>query len=637
MLTRVVIGVLTATAAVAAQQPPVFRTRTDLVQIDVVVVDADGRAVRGLTAADFRVLDNQAKQTIAAFQEISHDPDLESALPPDAPSDVADNATNPDRLIVLVLDDLHFQAKTEGVKDMARRVVSDIGPRASLALVTTSGSFGIEPTDNRAALLAELDRFLDRYDPELKRLAPGARMPAPSRIVNAMGEGVTTRGPDNLGRFFGDMGTYVTVKNVVQRIAVDGLGRRNALVWISGGMNAPSMARCAGSMDPKDTQAHYCGELAGLVEALGKSNVTAYGVSTGDFAGQLLRDVAELSGGFVVSSRMFDRDLPRLIQDLDHYYLLGFQAENPKDTSLHDLRVEVTRPGLTVRHRRSYRSAGKAPAPKNKDPLAQLSEGVLPVTDLHLRLHATPLVAAKGRRPTLITLEAAAPRASLVEADRFLRDVLRYQVWAVDLNKKKAGRSVARQARLVLAPDEAEAFEGDPMPFQVRSVLDLAPGRYQLRASASSQKTGLSGSVFLNYVVDEVRKEQLALGQPILTYDDRQRVPIVRGGLADGLSTIAPTLDRRFFRTDVLRLLCDVSPGTGVTTQVTVDLKAAGAASSRRLSTTQVTSPVADRIDLPLPLADLEPGGYVLHLRATAGAQRVERQIAFVVLAPAGS
>ena len=223
---------------------------------------------------------------------------------------------------------------------------------ASLALVTTSGTFGIEPTDNRAALLAEIERFLDRYDPELKRLRPGATPPDPSPLANAMGQLVSVRGPENLGRFFGDLGTYRTVKTLLQRVAMDGEGRRNALVWISGGMNAPSLARCR---DDVNSNAHYCGELAGLIESLGKSAVTAYGVSTGDFGAQTLRDVAELSGGFVVSSRMFDRDLPRLIEDLDHYYLLGFQAENPKDGGLHDLRVEVTRPGLTVRHRRSYR------------------------------------------------------------------------------------------------------------------------------------------------------------------------------------------------------------------------------------------------------------------------------------------
>jgi VWFA-related protein len=613
---------------VAAQgQPPLFRARADLVQIDVVVVDADGRAVRGLTAADFHITGNGASQRIAAFQEISHEPASASTFPPEIRVDVGDNATNPDRLIVLVLDDLHFQSKTPDVKDMARRVVAGIGPRAALALVTTSGSFGIEPTENRAALLAEIDRFLDRYDPELRRLVPGAQMPVPTPIVNAIGEPVTARGPYRVGLFFGDLGTYKTVKDVIKKIALDGFGRRNALVWISGGMTSPTLAQC----ERTDGNPHYCGEFAGLVEALRASNVAAYGVSTGDVRSRLLQDVAELSGGFVITPGRFDRDLPRLIEDLDHYYLVGIQPAEANAERYHQLRVAVSRPDVIVRHRSSYHTGVDAPKPKNKSPLARLSEGVLPVSDLPLRVLATPLTDMKGRPRTLITLEAAAPRAALVEPDRFLRDVIRYQVWAVDLRKKKVGRSVARQARLVLSPEEAGAVDGDPLPFQLRTVLELPPGRYQLRASAASTKAGKSGSVYLDYEVEEVRKQQLSVGPPMLTYDGRQRVSIVRGGLAEDISTIAPTLDRRFARTDVLRILCDVMPGPIDATDITLDLHNVRTAAQRPLTVQRVEAAKSARIDQKVSLADVEPGAYILRLRATQGRMSITRDVAFVV------
>jgi hypothetical protein len=54
-------------------QPPTFRTGVDLVQVDVVVVDKDGRHVRGLAAPDFALRDRGRSQPIATFEEIGHE------------------------------------------------------------------------------------------------------------------------------------------------------------------------------------------------------------------------------------------------------------------------------------------------------------------------------------------------------------------------------------------------------------------------------------------------------------------------------------------------------------------------------------------------------------------------------------
>lgn len=92
-LTPLVLVVLSA-AAVAAQQaparppqpaaqtqPPTFRTETTLRVWKVSVVGRDGKAVEGLTASDFVVMENGVRQDIAfaAFQR------LEEPLPPSAP------------------------------------------------------------------------------------------------------------------------------------------------------------------------------------------------------------------------------------------------------------------------------------------------------------------------------------------------------------------------------------------------------------------------------------------------------------------------------------------------------------------------------------------------------------------------
>src|SRR5437773_2664454 len=85
-----------AACAVFAQasQPPIFRARTDLVRLDVVVVDAGGHAVHGLSRDDFEVLDRGRRQEVAAFEEISHTRVADPVLPATLKLDVADNSAS---------------------------------------------------------------------------------------------------------------------------------------------------------------------------------------------------------------------------------------------------------------------------------------------------------------------------------------------------------------------------------------------------------------------------------------------------------------------------------------------------------------------------------------------------------------
>ena len=72
----VLVVVLRAWVQVFAQQSPqtppatTFRSSVDLVTIDVSVLDQNRQPVRGLTAADFTVLDAGVPQRIASFKAI---------------------------------------------------------------------------------------------------------------------------------------------------------------------------------------------------------------------------------------------------------------------------------------------------------------------------------------------------------------------------------------------------------------------------------------------------------------------------------------------------------------------------------------------------------------------------------------
>jgi len=67
------VALLLAALAVSVRsqsQRSTFRAGVDLVQVDVSVLDKERRPVRGLTAADFTLLEDGKPRTIAAFSAV---------------------------------------------------------------------------------------------------------------------------------------------------------------------------------------------------------------------------------------------------------------------------------------------------------------------------------------------------------------------------------------------------------------------------------------------------------------------------------------------------------------------------------------------------------------------------------------
>jgi VWFA-related protein len=626
-LVAVMAGIVSAGVLPAAgQQPqqaqtPVFRTRTDLVEVDAVVIGADGRPIAGLTAADFTLLDRSRPQQIAAFEEVSHARTAAPLLPPAVRLDVADNTSaRATRLIVIGLDDLHVQGKTQELKDMARKVVHGIGTEASLALVTTSGRFGVEPTADRSLLLRELDAFLDTVDPEGRRNAKGQ--------ITEMPVLFGAKGPSDLGRFFAGMSAYKTMEDVAEKIG-EGDTRRKAMIWISGGPPGPSVATCANTV--RDTDNHNCMAVASVLNELRRSNVVTYTVPTGDFSGASLRDLAAGSGGFMIRMQDFDRDLNRLLDDLDHYYLLGFYPDKTDGNGYRELEVRVNRPGAVVRARKGYRPGPPPQPPKNRNPLAQLSAGVLPKTDLALRLAATPLPSAsRDRTDVILTLDVRSDDGPRIAPGTTAKEVLKYSVWAVDLRKKKPVANVSREARVTLSPAEKEDDRAREVRFQVQTRLSLPPGRYQIRASASSTQLKRSGSVYLDTDVPSFAREPLAIGSVVLGYADGPRIFALDSPQVTGLLPFEPTLDREFDVGDRLRVHARVGGTQLAGARTTLELRSADDVLIRAID-----APVSSgRLTAELALTDLAPGGYILRAALAGPASSVARELGFIVRDP---
>ena len=146
-----------------------FQSGVDVVQVDVSVLDKDRRPVRGLTKADFTILEDGKPRPIVAFAPVDlAQTDVSTAGAGaswlrDVARDVTTNDMRPEgRLVVIMLDwSIRFEDH-ELAKRIATAAVNALGPDDLAAVVFSSG-FGNAGTPqnftaDRSRLLASINR-----------------------------------------------------------------------------------------------------------------------------------------------------------------------------------------------------------------------------------------------------------------------------------------------------------------------------------------------------------------------------------------------------------------------------------------------------------------------------------------------
>src|SRR5258705_4989961 len=129
----------------------VVRTTTNLVQLDVVVTDKEGKPVTDLQPEDFEIIEDQHKQQITNFSYIMLGPNASISQPADVPrktgAPVAPAPLRPEqvhRTIALVVDDLGLSFESIiSVKDALRKFVNtQMQPNDLVAVLRTSRGIG---------------------------------------------------------------------------------------------------------------------------------------------------------------------------------------------------------------------------------------------------------------------------------------------------------------------------------------------------------------------------------------------------------------------------------------------------------------------------------------------------------------
>ncbi|HEU5132354.1 MAG TPA: VWA domain-containing protein, partial [Pyrinomonadaceae bacterium] len=157
------------------QDPEVIRTKTELVQTAITVLDRKGNFVEGLQREQFQLLVDGKPREVTFFERIAAGSARERELatlgnPANTTATTPTAAPRvPGRTIVFFLDDLHLSADSMNRTRMMLQQFFDreMSSKDSVAILTASGQVGFleQFTNNRAVLDAAMSRLIPRpYD-----------------------------------------------------------------------------------------------------------------------------------------------------------------------------------------------------------------------------------------------------------------------------------------------------------------------------------------------------------------------------------------------------------------------------------------------------------------------------------------
>jgi VWFA-related protein len=678
-------------AAVAARQSPaqapVFRSGVDLIHLDVSVLDSNRRPIRGLTAADFTVLEDGRPQKIVAFSAIdvpAPPPRTEASTLRDIPDDVRSNdeiRTPEGRLFVILLDDAlipYDPAFIQNAKTIAQRVVDQISPADRVAVVFSAGSRGTQNfTNDRSRLM----RAIDTLNPNYAMYTLGWETVGPPSPGRGGIPAIPVIDADVLYR----AGSMRTLRSVAETL-IAAPQRRKILLFVSPGITAdpasastPTLAgqRNGPTMALKEANASLVKEMPELFRRMQLANVTIYPVDPCGLGGleqyvlrvasgisalryatgplpsdydwvaplqppppsDLARHLATLGTDFVlaaasntggraiVNTNDFAPGIDRIFEENSQFYLIGYaSATRHRPGSLHRLQVRVNRPDVEVRTRNGFATPEAESTAKNA-PTATDRAMSPPTASGHLPMQVAlaPFATADGPVVAIVLglMQPAVERRTI--------EYFELQTAAFTPDGQRRG-SQRQTGGVTLGPTPT----GAPARYEFLSTFALPPGRYELRLAAERLSDRTTGSVYADVEVPDFEKDPLSLSGVFV-----EAIPAISAAPKTafaGLSPIVPTANREFQTSDRVAVFGRIYQGAGeplspvtVTYRIASDSDARVDEESRVLAVDRFGADRGADLRRTLPVSTLVPGEYALIIEAARGSTRVSRSVRFTL------
>lgn len=562
-------------AQTPAEEDEVVRITTNLVQVDVVVTDKDGRPVTDLAAEDFEVLEDGRPQRITNFAYI----DLGSRAVEPTSARRETNAAVPvpprkvepgraRRIIAVVVDDLSLSFEsTAFVRDDLKKFVRDaVGPDDLVAIVRTSAGVGAlqQFTTDKRQLYAAIERIrwyplgrggISAFAPiRNDSLSGGLSRPSgeasDGQTAAATSENANRpRGEEALEEFREEIFTVGTLGalNFVIR-GLRELPGRKAVVLVSDGI--PIFNRSGESTRVLDA-------LRRLVDLANRASAVIYTVdarglptlgltAADDVSGMTAEEIerrlndrrssyfesqnglnylAQQTGGlFIRNTNDIAKGIRRVLDDQRGYYLLGYRPEDATfDQSgrrrFHRITVRVRRAGLRVRSRTGFYGVPDEEArPVRRTRTEQLMAALTsPFASGEIDLRLTSIFVADPKFGPIVRSLLLIDGSGLTwqpEKDSWSKSVM--DVWAITFDAD--GRPVSETNRTYTMRARGEMIEAVRRSglIYTMNVPVKRPGAYQLRIAVRDAASERIGSANRFIEVPDLKKKRLALSGIVL-------------------------------------------------------------------------------------------------------------------------
>lgn len=587
----------------AQQTPPVFRSSTAVVSVDVIVRDSSGTIVRGLTAADFTLLEDGKPQRIDTFtfQQIADDAprDADAAAPallgglearvrddlqrgagtaidPAVTGPVPASAFAGRRLMVLLFDVSSMAPEdVQRAVDAAQEYVDTQMAPADLVSVVTIGTT-ITVLSDFTGVKAEVQAALAAlgYSEGTATSPPAA---STAELDETAASDDTTSTDDTGFDAFNNDVRLRALKTIAETLSP--IEQKKAILYFSGGMERSG----------DDNQV----ELRAAINAAVRGNVAIYAVDSrglqaiapgGDasqasrggvalFSGQGVRRqfqqliasqdslttlAADTGGRAFTDSNDVGEAFTRAQRDLSAYYLIGYASANTaKDGRFRKIAVKVSRRNVRIEARPGYYAERDFAHTNRQDREAMLDEQLnapVSLTDLPLVVGTGWFRQAANRFYVPIAL--AVPGSAVAPSPAASAGTVTFDVRGVVRDEQ--GRTVGRiRDTLDVPAAEGGALGGRLVLYQ--SGVMLPPGRFAVKVVVRENSTGTIGSFEVPVLVPALRDAGMKVSPPVLSTQlqpagrERTANPLVRDGVQ-----LLPNLTRAVARNQNIYLYFEV-------------------------------------------------------------------------------